>query len=1603
MANTFTWVGGVGNNANLAASWSPAGGPPKAGDTAIIPAGSSSSPVVVNLTSGSIDTNTFDVAGPFTTINDDTVTATGNIATIGSGAVWNFTDSTSTGDRFSLASGGTLSFTDSPINGDTLAFATGDTLDLTGSAVGTMTIDEDNNGNSVSGENTNIYQTGSGSTLLINAVGTVSNNSNLWVGSASILKTLKPAAVQSYNSDSLVDSPGGSVTLDIQQKGTNGGAYASEGSVLVTGGTLVVNADTNSTFANNFQMLDYGGTVASLVQLNARMAVSAGWMDLQGGAHGATLEVNSNLGGGQLVVFEDANATLRIDATNTLAYEDNTAVLASFKGRILGFQPGDTIDLAGLAPTGTGDLTYSYGVDTLWGASVLELDNNGTLVGLLRMPTEQLAIGTGTLTASGSFTGTGNFLLSADGHGGTDITLRPATLAGGATITGSVDSWAGLVSLGTVANGATSDWNTGSLWAGGAVPGQYQAAVFAPLPAEINQISAENQSAIPSLQYVVAVTSATTAGSVVFNSPFATLQIGAALSLSGEAGESGGGRFYQTNGSVDIVAGGRLAAASFYEVGSSLQVAAGGSMVLSGAVPFSAGLGRQALDLENNYNTQIAGGTITAGGAIIIGADGAASLSLEGSASKHAIVTDTYTQIGGAGIPQNTQQASSLFIAGPDTTWTDQGGDSSTDYSGAMLVGGGYATTSSTLDAGGTYAVSVAGGGSGVLSVDDGATLTDASYAMLGVTQNASGTASVSNDAVWRINTGTTPPPNSIVLGTSTIYNGGSTVESGTTYHPSAPVLTVGNGGSGVLSVSSGGTVQLGTVEAYNSFKMSIGNGGTTIAASGTVSVSGKSSLLDTGGGVLAIGNHGSGLLAITGGGTVRVGDGGSTTGISYGAVLGNKNATLDTSGTEVVTPSSGTLSVTGTGTGAATSTFAVQSGNLVIGRDGRGVADINSFGSLAVAAGEIILGGDGSNAGSGPGGTLNVAGGQVSAGGLWITQNPTLTQHSSFDISRGGTVSLKAEGSQSAALTMDSGTGTIDGGTLTLDATGSAFVGDAALTIDNGGLLQFAGPLSMGPGATVSLDGTSKVLIGTNLVPPAAPGQIAIGTKGGGTLEGGGTVDLPTGGSIIDDGMISTESYGYSSLTINGAVSGNGLLYISNASTLQVSGAVASTNTVDFNTVNHAEFGGYHGTLETFVLGAPALMKADITDFYAGATIDITNQTGLTLAWDPGNSTLYVNKGTAEVAALLVPGTRSATTDLAFSQQSDNNGGTDILALDDNPNYACFAAGSRIATLRGDVAVESLRVGDHVRLARGGTAPVRWLGRRSVACARHPNPSDVMPVRVAAHAFGAGQPHRDLLLSPDHAVFADGVLIPVRYLLNGATLVQETVQRVTYWHVELAHHDVLLAEGLACESYLDTGNRGAFANGGEATMLHPDFALRVWERDGCAKLVRDGAILQAVRSELLDRAVRLGFALTDDPDLHLIVDGVPLRPLLVTESLYRFVVPGAAAGVVIASRAAIPREVYDDHPDGRRLGVMLRRITLTQHDTPCDLPLDTLPDGAGFHPPEQNGALRWRWTDGRARMEIPAGFAADVPLLLDLEVAACVRAWLPRLRGAAA
>ncbi|MFC0409466.1 Hint domain-containing protein [Roseomonas elaeocarpi] len=188
--------------------------------------------------------------------------------------------------------------------------------------------------------------------------------------------------------------------------------------------------------------------------------------------------------------------------------------------------------------------------------------------------------------------------------------------------------------------------------------------------------------------------------------------------------------------------------------------------------------------------------------------------------------------------------------------------------------------------------------------------------------------------------------------------------------------------------------------------------------------------------------------------------------------------------------------------------------------------------------------------------------------------------------------------------------------------------------------------------------------------------------------------------------------------------------------------------------------------------------------------------------------------------------------------------------------NLPCYVTGTRIETTRGLVTVEDLRAGDVVRTVsgrHGDWAPVKWIGFRQVDLLRHPQPAKVQPVRFLAGSLGEGLPVRDLVVSPDHCMWIDGALVPAHLLINGDSIVQETARAtVTYWHVELEQHDVLVAEGAASESYLDTGNRHAFTNGGAAEMLHADFEGSDSADRLVPRLPADGGeVVQAIRARL--------------------------------------------------------------------------------------------------------------------------------------------------------
>ena len=172
----------------------------------------------------------------------------------------------------------------------------------------------------------------------------------------------------------------------------------------------------------------------------------------------------------------------------------------------------------------------------------------------------------------------------------------------------------------------------------------------------------------------------------------------------------------------------------------------------------------------------------------------------------------------------------------------------------------------------------------------------------------------------------------------------------------------------------------------------------------------------------------------------------------------------------------------------------------------------------------------------------------------------------------------------------------------------------------------------------------------------------------------------------------------------------------------------------------------------------------------------------------------------------------------------SGTNSGTNSPLTLVSTNAPCFCAGTRIATPSGVRLVEALEAGDEVLTASGETRIVRWMGRRMVDLL-FADPLRALPVRIKAGALGDGLPVQDLLVSPDHAMFLDGILVQAGAMVNGSSIVREgnMPARFTYYHIETADHSLILAEGAPTETFVDNVDRMAFDNWAEYAEMVVD------------------------------------------------------------------------------------------------------------------------------------------------------------------------------------
>jgi hypothetical protein len=306
-------------------------------------------------------------------------------------------------------------------------------------------------------------------------------------------------------------------------------------------------------------------------------------------------------------------------------------------------------------------------------------------------------------------------------------------------------------------------------------------------------------------------------------------------------------------------------------------------------------------------------------------------------------------------------------------------------------------------------------------------------------------------------------------------------------------------------------------------------------------------------------------------------------------------------------------------------------------------------------------------------------------------------------------------------------------------------------------------------------------------------------------------------------------------------------------------------------------------------------------------------------------------------------------------------------------------------------VPIETLSPGDRVTTLSGAHRALRWIGTGR-ALITQSNRDRASPVVVRRNAITEGVPRRDLYLTRGHSLFIDGVLIPVEELVNHRSVAWvEQPGVVEYYHLEVDGHDVILAEGAPAETYRDDGNSAQFQNITDRPATEPV--------PPCVPIVSAGPVLHQIWDRISRRARLASLPQTDDPDLHLLADGVRLDGEKIGDRIWRFQLNSPISELRILSRSAVPSAIGTVR-DHRRLGVALRRVVIEHVGVRTEIGWDAPCLEKGFSSPEPLDCHRW--TNGDASLPPALLAMCDAGTTVELHVNCLLSYPVPTIARAA-
>ncbi|MGK7889319.1 MAG: Hint domain-containing protein [Leptolyngbyaceae cyanobacterium] len=286
------------------------------------------------------------------------------------------------------------------------------------------------------------------------------------------------------------------------------------------------------------------------------------------------------------------------------------------------------------------------------------------------------------------------------------------------------------------------------------------------------------------------------------------------------------------------------------------------------------------------------------------------------------------------------------------------------------------------------------------------------------------------------------------------------------------------------------------------------------------------------------------------------------------------------------------------------------------------------------------------------------------------------------------------------------------------------------------------------------------------------------------------------------------------------------------------ISGNTATTGAEIYNygtvNANGNNLLGHSGLTESEAFGGFNPINFGTSDIVATSDKTSSATHTPTALTDILNTTLADNGGPTQTHALVADspaidaGDNTKLGGITTDQRGENrvvDGDLNMVATVDIGAFEeCFLTGTRILTDQGEVPVEELKIGDRVQTTDGSFQPIKWVGHQTREPGQIRNPLRGYPIQIKTGALGNGLPHRDLFVSPDHALLFGGLLINAGALVNGTSICKTTpTETFVYHHIELAQHSLLVAEGTAAESYLpQKEDRPAYDNGDEYLELYP-------------------------------------------------------------------------------------------------------------------------------------------------------------------------------------